>query len=644
MLGKVLAAVLARVYDASPADCGFWLAARLPGRGYLANMLTRRGNVLRDSMRAEDALTCYDRALRLTPDNVQAHYNRGNALLALNRPDDALASYDRALRLKPDYADAHYNRGVALQHLGRSADAVASYDRALSFRPGDAEAFYNRGHALADLTRLDAAIASYQQALSINPDYPQARWSLVMARIPYIAGRSESIDPAREAFSRGLAELETYFDSRPIDGRDIVGTVTPFYLAYQEKNNRELLARYGKLCARLMQRWQEKQAPPVRSNVVAGGAIRVGIVSAFVHSHSVWNAIVKGWLRHLDRNSFEFHVFSLGFERDDETERAKSSSSSFACGRKSLRGWVETIAGKQVDILIYPEIGIDPMTVKLASLRLAPVQVAAWGHPETSGLPTMYYYLSAEAFEPPEPQANYTEKLVALPHLGSCYAPLPVNSVEPDLARLGIRPDTAIFLCAGAPFKYAPQYDFVFVEIARRLGRCQFVFFTCKNRALSETLRSRLEAHFKASNLNFSDYGVFVPWQPKPEFYGLMKCADVFLDTIGFSGFNTAMQAVECNLPIVAEDGKFMRGRLASGILRRMGMHELIAATTEDYVRLAVILAADAGYRKQIRQRMTDAQDVLFEDVSSVHALGKILIDMAESGQKKSARAIRQSS
>jgi predicted O-linked N-acetylglucosamine transferase (SPINDLY family) len=93
-------------------------------------------------------------------------------------------------------------------------------------------------------------------------------------------------------------------------------------------------------------------------------------------------------------------------------------------------------------------------------------------------------------------------------------------------------------------------------------------------------------AGLSQAGLNFTDYGVFIPWQPRPSFYGLMKRATVFLDTIGFSGFNTAMQAVDCGLPIVTREGRFMRGRLASGILKRIGLHELIAASDDDMSRL----------------------------------------------------------
>ena len=76
-----------------------------------------------------------------------------------------------------------------------------------------------------------------------------------------------------------------------------------------------------------------------------------------------------------------------------------------------------------------------------------------------------------------------------------------------------------------------------------------------------------------------------------------MQRADVFLDTIGFSGFNTALQAIQCGLPVVTLQGRFLRGRLASGILRRIGLDELVAQDEDGYVALAARLARDAAYR-----------------------------------------------
>ena len=154
------------------------------------------------------------------------------------------------------------------------------------------------------------------------------------------------------------------------------------------------------------------------------GPIRVGIVSGHVFDQSVWTAIVRGWLHHIDRTEFSLHIFYTGTTSDRETAIARNRATTFVQSAGDLRDWVDALLDQPLDVLIYPEIGMDSMSVKLASLRLVPLQVAAWGHPETTGLPTIDYYLSAEAFEPPEAQTYYRERLIALPGLGCAYADL----------------------------------------------------------------------------------------------------------------------------------------------------------------------------------------------------------------------------
>jgi predicted O-linked N-acetylglucosamine transferase (SPINDLY family) len=86
------------------------------------------------------------------------------------------------------------------------------------------------------------------------------------------------------------------------------------------------------------------------------------------------------------------------------------------------------------------------------------------------------------------------------------------------------------------------------------------------------------------------------------------------------------MQAVECGLPCVTYEGRFLRGRLGSGILRRLGMPELIATNPDAYVDLAVRLAADAGHKAAIRARMQDAAPVLYADRTAIDALAALLL------------------
>ena len=255
------------------------------------------------------------------------------------------------------------------------------------------------------------------------------------------------------------------------------------------------------------------------------------------------------------------------------------------------------------------------------------MQVTTWGHPETSGLPTIDYYLSAQDMEPADGQAHYTERLVTLPHLGCSYQPTRIAPADPGLAELGSASDAPVFVCPGVPFKYAPQHDKVLPRIARALGRCRFVFFRHGSGELSNKLRRRLELAFARDGLDFGDFGVFVPWLDRPSFYGLLQRADVLLDTIGFSGFNTAMQAVESALPIVTVEGRFLRGRLASGILKRMGLQELVASSPEEYVAVATRLARDGEYRKGIRRRIEASRHILFDDDAPIRAMETFLAE-----------------
>jgi tetratricopeptide (TPR) repeat protein len=122
----------------------------------------------------EKALACYDRALALRPDFIQAHSNRGAVLKKMQRYEEALESFDRALCLEPHHADVLNNRAGVLQELGRYAEALEGYDRALALRPDHAETLNNRGVTLRALGRRPEALTSYDKALALRPDMVEA--------------------------------------------------------------------------------------------------------------------------------------------------------------------------------------------------------------------------------------------------------------------------------------------------------------------------------------------------------------------------------------------------------------------------------------------------------------------------------------
>jgi predicted O-linked N-acetylglucosamine transferase (SPINDLY family) len=111
----------------------------------------------------------------------------------------------------------------------------------------------------------------------------------------------------------------------------------------------------------------------------------------------------------------------------------------------------------------------------------------------------------------------------------------------------------------------------------------------------------------------------------------------VFLDTLGFSGFNTAMQAIECGLPIVTRAGRFMRGRLARGILERVGVPELVAASDTEYVELAVRLVNDRSWNATLRDRLSRAVPAVRDDLTSIRALERFLVEAVRRSRQSRA-------
>jgi len=576
-----------------------------------------------------EAIAAYRRLVTRQPAHAAAMCNLGTALKSIGQRAEAIECYRKAIEAAPQFADAHYNLAVAFRDQGRTEDAIASFQRAIELRPHFADAHFGLGHAMRDAGRKDEAIACFERALSLDPDHAAARWSRAIAHLPAVAAYGEDVGASRQQFAADLADMESWFQGQRLELAAIaVGTDQPFELAYQEEDNRPLLERYGALCTRLMAQWRERRGVPLPV-ARRHRPLRVGIVSAHLRNHSVWSAITRGWFEELDPGRFVLHAFHLGVDEDEETAYAKSRAGRYERGPKGLEQWVDCIRDSEPDVLIYPEVGIDPMTVRLASLRLAPVQVSTWGHPETTGLSTIDYYLSAEDLEPPDGESYYTEQLVRLPHLGCRFRRAASAPSKPDLALVGGAARAPLLICPGVPFKYAARHDWVFPAIAQRLGECRFVFFKHRTRVLSEKLEQRLQAVFATHDLDFSRFVTFVPWQPAAQFAGWLREADVFLDTIGFSGFNTALYAVEAGLPIVTREGRFLRGRLASGILKRLQLPELVAPTEEAYVELAVRLAGERDYRGELAAAMERGRVRLYEDSAPVRALEEFLVRVA---------------
>jgi predicted O-linked N-acetylglucosamine transferase (SPINDLY family) len=591
------------------------------------------GHMLAEAQRLDEALASYDRALAIRPEHIEALNGRGSVLHELGRSEDALLSYDRALALNPDNAEVLFNRGGVLQELNRHDEALASFDKVLTARPRYAEALYARGSSLHVMNRWQEAIASYEAALTSRPDYPEAKFALCMAELPILYANESEIAGRRAAYAKRLDALSDQAAGTTGTLAKGVGSHQPFYLAYQGCDDRDLQSVYGSLVCRVM---AERYEPPVLPQPPRPDEqVRLGIVSGFFRQHANWNIPIKGWLSQLDRQRFRVFGYHTGYAADAQTAAAAALCERFVQGPLSVDHWREEIARDAPHVLIYPEVGMDPMAARLAAQRLAPVQCNSWGHPDTSGFPTLDYFLSSALMEPPDAARRYTERLVSLPSLSVYCEPTPVPQIALDRSELGLRQTASVYWCGQSLYKYLPQFDQVFPRIAREVADCQFAFVEYQRSAeITEQFRARLDRAFATFGLRAADYCVLLPRLDRDRFIAATGLSDVFLDSIGWSGCNSTLEALTHDLPIVTMAGALMRGRHTAAMLAMMGMGEAVSDTIDDYVAAAVRLARDVAWRTAMKARLSANKHRLYRDGACVVALEEFLdrVARAESG------------
>jgi protein O-GlcNAc transferase len=592
----------------------------------LASVLERLG-------RNPDAEKHYRSAISLRPDFVDAYIHLASLLQNTDRLPEAFAHGERAVALRPDSTGARNNFGNILRAMGRRDDAIAQYETALRIDPNSFMAHYNCGVALRGETRIADARAHFARAFALKPDFLEAELALCMAELPALYEDDSEVAERRDAYASRLARLsaDVHRASAPAALAEAIGSHQPFYLPYQGCNDRELQTLYGSLVCKIM---AARYTPPVLPNPPGPHEpIRLGIVSGFFRQHSNWKIPIKGWLRSLDRKRFHVTGYYTSAERDGETDAASAVCERFVQGPLPLDAWRRTILEDAPHVLIFPEIGMDKVSAQLAAQRLAVVQCCSWGHPVTSGFPTIDYFLSSDLMEPAGAADHYSERLIRLPNLSIYYEPLDVPYVVIDRAQLGLRPDVVVYWCCQSLPKYLPQFDAVFARIAAEVPDCQFTFIEFGGgRGVTETFRARLDRAFKAAGLDAGDYCVFLPRLAPDRFAAAIGQCDVVLDSIGWSGCNSILESLVHNLPLVTLAGEMMRGRHAAAILDMMDVRETTARSIDEYVSIASLLGRTTAKRTELSARIANNKHRLYRDRDCIVALEAFLDSAVRNG------------
>ncbi|MCC7328470.1 MAG: tetratricopeptide repeat protein [Burkholderiales bacterium] len=614
------------------------------------------GLLCADDGRNDRAIAAFERASQVDPRYARAWNNLGNALRSADRIAEAVRAAEHAVGADPVYALAWANlgalkrdagddegaeralrRALALDASQRSAQltlagllrdcsdlgaATQHFRRAVELDPHDANAVLQLAGTLAERDDIAGARAAYAEAERRDPRMLRALFGRTLT-LPMLAPDAAAVAAARAAFVDGLATVEHEAPGRTagLSPDRLLDELrwTNFLLAYQGGDDRVLQSRYAQAVHGLVKARAPEWLRPLSPRVRRSSRLKVGFVSAFFRDGTA-GRYFEHWITGLPRDDFEVFAYHLLPGADVLAQRLAAHAEHFRhCPWWRPSQLAPRIRADALDVLVYPELGMSAVAFALAALRLAPLQCAGWGHPVTTGHPTIDVFFSSAVMEPPDAAAHYTERLVTLPGIGTRYA-APEVPADATRDRFGLPEGVPLLLCPQSLFKVHPDNDALFARVLDAVPGALLVGFEGRDPVLTARFRTRLTASGIAL-----DRLRLLPQCGHDDFLRINAVCDVMLDTLHWSGGNTSLDALACALPIVTLPGRFMRGRQSAGMLELMGIAEGVAPNADDYVRVAVRLAGDRAARDALSSRIRESRARIFDDPAPVAALADFL-------------------
>lgn len=568
--------------------------------------------------RHAEALPAFERLGMLAPDAPGVTVTRAALHWQLGQLDQSSTLLEAWLQTYTDDVEALTYLGLVRKTQGRLAEAITHFRNALELDHGHREATLNLAMTLQDSGEATAAAELLDTYLQAHPSPAVGMLNALV--LPIILESNAGIDAWRRRLSERLTQLVEQGQTLADPLHDV--GMLQFHLAYQCRDDvalqKQLADTYLKLCPSL------GYVSPSLAKPGARERIKIGFLSANLRSHTVgWLNV--GYIEHLDRIKFEVHVIAPeGLSgADGLRERIEDAADDVITVPRDLAKARDIIATQQYDVLYYPDIGMDAFTYYLAFARLAPVQAVAWGHPVTTGIPNMDYFVSCEDMEPDSGESAYSETLIRLPDMGAYLLQLERPNSALNRAPYSLPEGQPLLVCPQSCFKFHPDFDRLLKRVLEAVPEAILVLLRGSPQTPSDMLSQRLKKNLG----NAADRVRFVGPLQQDDYFLLAAESTVVLDIPQWSGGRSSYECLAMGAPIVHLPGPFMRGRHTLAFYRAMETDICLAESEDDYVKIVSRLVQDPQFNARVRDEIAEKSDRLFERKTAVVALEEFFLN-----------------
>jgi len=588
---------------------------------HCAETYNHLGLVFKKKKAFDQAAACFQKAIELQPNYAEPHYNLGDMLDDFGKFDEAGACYRKALTIQPDYVKAHNSLGVTLYAQGKLEEAISCYRKAIEFDPGFAKSYNNLGAVLHQQDKLKKAIDHYRKATTIDPYFAEAHNNLgnTLAKLGLRVEAAESYRKAIEAkedysdacYNLGIVlhDLGQTDDAAATYRRAL--EIKPDFpqaysnLLYLHAFSRNIVPESE--CS-LASKWElialkedERIAARTRQYAFPHSSLprqklRIGIVSAEIGQHPVAD-FLEPILEQINRDRFHITLYPTFIRTDRRASKFRAIADQF----KPLADFsdnqaAELIRSDQMDILIDTTSHMRGCRLGIFARRAAPVQCHYIGYHGTTGLTEIDWFIADSELLPFGYETHFREGIWRLPRLRlayKCDLSLPESHWAPS-------PDGTIWLGSFNNLtKVREQALGLWAKVMNALPESKLYLKDSKALDPANQMRIRTElARHGISAERIMFVGTVPDWSSHMALYDQL---DIALDSIPLNSETTAFDALWMGVPIIALEGNWVGGRMASTLLKAFGKSDWVAKNEDEYVAKVVALARDVAGRKSLR-------------------------------------------
>lgn len=586
-----------------------------------ARALFLMGRVYQSVGKVKEAQEHFRQAINADPGNVIAYSLLCEVLISQGMMQEALNVCHRGTQVAPHDPRIHCTMANLLIQ-SKNAHVVPEYLERIrpTLKAEDPELLQHLALALKINGRTEEADRVYAD-ISARFRLPGSFQVMYECHLPRLMVDQAEIDERRKTFE---ASLDRFIKEKPLINVSMLSMHPLFLLAYHNRDNKVLMTKFTQMlraCIPELNYTAPHCRKPPRTD---RDKIHVGFTSRYMYDHPVGRCF-RNWVTYLHKHGgFKVTLFMLENIIDDKIRALQEMGVEIVTLPGNIQMIQKLIAPYALDIMIFPDIGMDPNTHYVAMSRLAHYQCCLLGHPDTTGIDTVDYYISSRRYEVENAQENYTETLLLLDSLTTLFSRPAPPSRQYTRKELGLPEDRTLYTCPMAIQKMHPDMDDIFKGILEADDKAMLVLFADHQlKSTSHQLRARLLRKCPADRV------IFLAWQPMDKLWSILRTSDAMLTTIYFGAGTTAQYAFAYGIPLVTMPDRFVRSRFPAAYYQAMGITEApIAHTAEEYVRLALKLANDKAYHARLSAEILAKNSAIFEESGHGDQLGALMQDI----------------